>query len=206
MMEIRKYTLHQLSDMAQCNPNHLKEIILSHGIVVPLNGRSNMELIDAVYGLQDGNLPDWVGADNGSQVGPVRNLFEMIDAGNYDGASEHITERNFQIDSFRFTTVGHKVFHFGQDMTTAEILIVIRKEGYGPAGLEPLLAYGKENPDEQRKHLIFAFGAFWVSQAGDRYVPCLAGASDKRGLYLYGVNPGDRWYASSRFLAVRKSS
>ena len=140
------------------------------------------------------------------ESGDITSLAEMIVAGNYDWVNDNITEKNFSIDPSRFTTENTKVFHFDKSMTTAEVERAIRKEGYEPAGLEHLLAYGAENPDEQRKHPIVALGACWVDPGGSRHVPCLSRYGDKRDLDLNWDDPESRWDGVYRFLAVRKSS
>ena len=143
------------------------------------------------------------------QEPPATKTFDgMIAAGDYDYVDSYITEENFPVDSSRFTTDNTKVFHFGWEMTTAEVKVEIRKEGYEPAGLERLLAYVAENPEEQRKHPVIALGTFWVDPNGYPhvpYVPYLREDSGRRDLDLYWDVPGRRWDGVCRFLAVRKS-
>ena len=199
---IRKYDLCHLSSIAQHKPGHLREIILGYGIAAELlDERSNMDLIDAVCSLQDGKgLPDWA-----RKLPIAMTLNAMIAAGNYDRVSCNISEKNFPIDPSRFTMDNTKVFHFGREITTEEVGVAVREEGYGSAGIEPLLVYGAENPEEQVKHPIAALGASWVGPNGNCGIPYLHGYGGGRSLNLDWGGPESRWYEASRFLAVRKS-
>lgn len=131
-------------------------------------------------------------------------LADMLAAGKYYRVDDNITQKNFPVDPARFTTEGCKVFHFNKVMTTAEVVAAIRKEGYEPDGLEKLLAYGAENPEEQRKYPIVGLGSSWVNPGGDRDVPVLYENDRERYVSLLWVDPSFQWSAHCRFLASRK--
>lgn len=141
---------------------------------------------------------------------PICNLADMIAACCFDGwINPDINEVNFLVKPELFTTDGANLFHFNRQMTTSEVEIEIRNEGYEPASIERLLAYAKEHPDEQRKYPIVAQGSSWVNPDGDRRFPCLGGGRHERdlGLDLDWRGPsGILWREGCRFLASRKSS
>lgn len=140
----------------------------------------------------------------------MRPLADMLEAGHYDWTSENFTEAHFTATPDRFTTAGTKVYHFDAMMRSVEIEAAMRKEGYEPATLEHLLAYGAENPEEQRQYPIVALGSStWYDgdpsvapPGGDRYVPCLYADGGKRFATLFLNGPGVTWGAFNRFLAV----
>lgn len=130
-------------------------------------------------------------------------LAEMIKAGHYDWTNDDITEKKFTVDPSRFTTANTKVYHFNKWMSTEAVVPEMAEDGYEPAFIENLLAYGAENPEEQRKYPIVALGSSCVRRNGHVCSPYLDG-DDDRSLNLHWR--GCDWYGSYRFLAVRKSA
>ncbi len=135
---------------------------------------------------------------------PATTLPEMIRAGHYDWTNPDINEEKFTVDPRRFTTEGTKVYHFNKWMSIEAVIAEMMKDGYEPAFIENLLAYGAENPEEQRKYPIVALGSSCVSRDGDVVSPFLDRRVDGRGLDLDWL-AGD-WSESCRFLAARKSA
>ncbi|MFA6603911.1 MAG: hypothetical protein WCT10_03670 [Patescibacteria group bacterium] len=135
-----------------------------------------------------------------------KTLGDMLKACGNDWANSAITEEHFPVKPELFTVAGTKVFHFNRIMTTKEVEAAIRAKGYEPASIETLLAYGVENPREQRKHPIVALGSSWVHPGGSREVPCLCEYDRKRQLRLWYANPKNYWCEDYCFLASRKSS
>lgn len=140
----------------------------------------------------------------GSAKPAVRTLAGMIVAGRYDRVHPDITEERFPVRPESFTAEGSKFFHFDRIMTTAEVEAAIRSEGYEPASIERLLAYGASHPEEQRKYPIVALGSSWVDPDGDRSAPYLGGYDRERSVDLHWGDPGDQWDEHCRFLASRK--
>jgi hypothetical protein len=133
-------------------------------------------------------------------------LAEMIELGRYDWKNPAITETNFpSIDPSRFTTKGVELLHFDRDILTKAAIAEMDKQGFRPATTEELLAYGAENPEEQRKHPLVALGSSWIGPGGYRLVPYLAEGAGRRRLNLLWAVPSRRWLAACRFLVVRKS-
>ena len=132
----------------------------------------------------------------------TRPFSDMISDGRFDWTNSDITAKNFSITNRPNGEVEMKLFHFNRIITPDQAIQEMDKEGYRPAELPELLAYAKANPDEQRKYPIVGLGSVWRNFSGDRYVPCLYGVGDGRGLGLgwyCGV-----WHSGCRFLAVRK--
>ncbi len=134
----------------------------------------------------------------------ARTLAQMVAAGRYDWANSDINEKNFKVSAERFTADGLEAIHFGKVMTTAQVEINLDRRGLRSAWIEELLAYGAENPEEQRKFPIVALGSSWVNPGGGRGVLDLCGGGGRRGLSLRWGGPGCRWDADYRFLARRK--
>ncbi len=134
----------------------------------------------------------------------ARTLADMITAGGYGWVDSDITEKHFPVKPERFTTSGLEIIHFNKWMTTAQVEAELDKRGIRPATIEELLAYGAENPEEQRKHFIIALGSSWVLPDGGRDVPYLFEDGDGRKLNLLWDRPGYRWRGGALFLVVRK--
>ncbi|MDP3999550.1 MAG: hypothetical protein Q8P76_03085 [bacterium] len=131
-----------------------------------------------------------------------QSLSDTIKACEFDRINSDITEKHFPINKRPNGEVDTKMFHFNRPITSGQAIQEMDKEGYRPAELPELLAYAKNNPDEQRKYPIVALGSVWRFFDGGRDVPFLFGVGDKRGLYLLWC--GREWDEDSRFLAVRK--
>ena len=132
-------------------------------------------------------------------------LQDAIVAGNYDFVNESITAENFPPHEHERgkKPAFFKLFHFNRYIESKAAITEMDKQGYRPASLRELLAYGKENPELQRQFPIIALLSVWVDpSSGYRHVPVLWGNIDKRSLRLDYFE--DRWASNSRFLAVRK--
>ena len=132
-------------------------------------------------------------------------LEKMITAGNYDWTNGSITPERFPVKGNGIEQVEYKLFHFGCDISSDDADSKIVKEDkenpWQSAGTEHILAFGAQNPEEQREYPIVALNA--------------VGKVDgiRRVLYLYGYDTErfldlsyrfDDWDACCRFLAVRK--
>lgn len=95
-----------------------------------------------------------------------------------------------------------KLYHFGTEMSSEDVVSAMDKDGFRPATLRELLAYTVKNPDEQRKYAIVGLGSFW-SHGDNRGVPYLGLSGYERRLLL---DWWGRWDGYCRFLAVRKST
>lgn len=133
--------------------------------------------------------------------GVVRTLADMLAAGKYSYLNPNITEKNFPVNPALYTIEGSKLYHFNKRMKTAQVFVAIRADGYEPDGLEKLLAYGAEHPEEQRKYPIIGLGSSWVDPGGDRNVPYLGESDRERYMDLDWDGPGGEWDEHCRFLA-----
>ena len=134
-------------------------------------------------------------------------LDRMIKAGKYDWVNSDITEERFPVNSIADAEWEFKMFHFDRSISSPDAVTGITADDatkpWQPAGIEHLLTYGKNNPDEQRKHPIVALGSVGEVN-GCRGVPYLGRCGSERSLDLVYWD-GD-WGACCRFLAVRKVS
>ena len=132
-------------------------------------------------------------------------LEEMIEAGKYDWVNSDITAKRFPIKSKGADEWEFKMFHFDRNISSENAIAGIQADDvanpWQPAGIEHLLTYGKNNPEEQRKYPIVGLGSVGGVD-GLRFVPCLSGDGSGRGLGLGWWGGG--WGAHYRFLAVRK--
>lgn len=137
-------------------------------------------------------------------IAKAMTIAQMLAAGRYDYVSPNISDKNFLVNAELFTTEKTKLFHFNCSVATEQIEAAIKKEGYEPAAIEQLLAFGLENPEEQRKYPIVALGSSWVDPVGYRGVPYLGEGASGRSVHLYWVVPGYLRGEYYRFLAVGK--
>lgn len=132
-------------------------------------------------------------------------LIDAITAAAFDWKNDDIVEKNFpnQAHETGEQNLQVKLYHFGKDMSSEDVVSAMDKDGFRPATLRELLAYAVKNPDEQRKYPIVGLGSVW-SHGDRRGVPYLDLGGYERGLGLPWWS--SRWFGRSRFLAVRKST
>ncbi|MCX6819809.1 MAG: hypothetical protein NT019_00760 [Candidatus Adlerbacteria bacterium] len=133
-----------------------------------------------------------------------RTLEDMVAFGRYDWTNSDITAKRFPLKGAGMGKVTvyaeARLFHFDRDISSEKVVEAMKAEGWEPALIEHLLAFGEKYPEEQRKYPIIGLGS--VAQIGDfRYVPCLGRFGRGRNLRLRWWGRG--WYGGCRFLAVR---
>ncbi len=128
-------------------------------------------------------------------------LDQMIAAGSYDWTNSDITAKRFLLSGTGKVAFEPKIFHFDRDISSENAIKEMEKDGFRPAKIEELLAYGAILPDEQRKHPIIALGSV-TGIGGDRHVPYLDSDGSRRVLDLYWWSC--EWLGNDRFLGVRK--
>lgn len=134
-----------------------------------------------------------------------QSLEQMIAAGHYDWKNGDITAKRFPIEGQGKVEFESCYFHFNRDISSKKAIEAMKNAGWEPAKIEHLLCFGENYPDEQRKFPIVALGLVAVVD-GWRDMPylCLGRSGSGRDLDL-GWFGGD-WFASYRFLAVRRVS
>ena len=132
-----------------------------------------------------------------------QNLQESIVANNYDWVNYDITTDHFppSEDEVGKREQNFKIYHFKKEVESDFVIAEMEKDQRRPATLRELLAYGKANPELQRKFSIIALGSVYLSR-GNRLVPSLDGY-DVGGVLALGYGNA-RWYGHCRFLSVRK--
>ena len=132
-----------------------------------------------------------------------KTLEEMVKAGAYDWKNSDITSEHFPIDGNGMVECTTELVHFNRSISTDDALAELDKQGFRPATIEELLAFGSTNPEIQRQFPIIALGSVWASRGGDRCVAYLNRRGSERGLSLDWFDDDD-WDDHCRFLAVRK--
>ena len=129
-------------------------------------------------------------------------LTDRIAAGRYDCTNPLITEENFPHDP---TSVGEwewKIFHFGHNISSEKVIGAMVTDGWQPALIEHVLAFGEKYPDEQGKYSVVGLGSSCIVSSS-RGVSYLWGDGAGRGFGIIGGR-SDVWDVDHRFLAVRK--
>lgn len=131
-----------------------------------------------------------------------KSLADMILAGAYDWVNSDITSEHFPVKGKGKVELNPELVHYGQGMSSDEIVQDMDKRGLRPGTLAELLAFGAKYPDKQREFPIVALGSVWQVRDGNRFVAFLHSNDSKRKLFL-NVWDGD-WCGGYRFLAFRK--
>ncbi len=134
-------------------------------------------------------------------------LLVAISEGNYDSFFHFEALMDYQPEQSGQVEVEAKLFRFKSSLTTQEILAKMDAEGYRPAELFELLAFGAKYPGKQREFTIVALGTS-VPRYGFTYIPCLTGGTDHRYLETtWGHEKNEPWehVERERFLAIKKS-
>ena len=131
-----------------------------------------------------------------------QSLADMVSTGKYDWVNSDITEKHFPNTRRGKEEVSLHLVHFNRNIGSEDALRELDKMGFRPATIEELLAFGAQNPEEQRKYPIVALGSVWRHLRGGRCVPSLwlGGAGRRLGLGWWGVD----WHSHCRFAAVSK--
>lgn len=138
-------------------------------------------------------------------VCPNRRLLVAIGEGNYDSFFHFEAFMDYQPEQSGQVVVEAKLFRFLHSITAREIIAKMDAEGYRPAELFELLAFGAKYPERQRKFTIVALGT-QASKSGLTEYPCLTGACEHR--YLEATWPAKETWGHperDRFLAIKKS-
>ena len=192
MFEVTKVLINAILDMGGSDDDLLrvlKDKTLARKFAeIVMEGRGIMvadgcELIAVNYGLK---------------------LVEAIAEGAFDWKNDDITSKNFKNADHEKgeATLKVKLFHFGRDMSSEDVVKEMDKDSFRPATLRELVAFAAKFPDEQRKYAIVGLGSV-MERDGDRDVPCLDLLGHERGLDLSWWGGG--WGGYYRFLAVSKS-
>jgi hypothetical protein len=123
----------------------------------------------------------------------TKTLEQMILDGKYVWKHDSITEKNFPLLA---KMIGQKVevvikpFFFGNDISGEEAIKYLSKDGYRPATLAELLAWGATNSETKIIFPTIALGFIWQDWEHHRYVPYIFTYEDKHTLRLGRV---DKW-------------
>jgi hypothetical protein len=129
-----------------------------------------------------------------------RSIAESLTAGKYNWTNPSITDANFPSKEEGEREVEFGLFHFNKTTKSDDNVAQMKKEGFRPATMKELLAFGEKNPEEQRKYPIIALGSV-AELDGDRPVGCLYGGGSGRIVRLGYYDGG--WDDDCRFLGVR---
>lgn len=166
------------------------------------SSRKNSKIsTETLFDIAEAMLADYKKRTEDKEIKQVEkslSLQQIIDSLKLNYVNENITEVNFPTQPLRGE---YKLFKFDKEMTARKIEEEIAKAGYLPANLYELLDYEKNHINN---YDIVAFGSSWVSPVGGRCVPFLDGGASERRLGLDWGDPGVRWNAYDRFLAVSK--
>jgi len=128
-----------------------------------------------------------------------RTLVEMIAAGKYDWVNPDITQEHFPLAGRGEEKREQALFWFRRNISSDDAIAEMKKAGYESEDVAGLLAFGRDNPELQRKFPIIALKSVWVGSGGRHRVPYLFRGGAERGLDL-GYLVSD-WRGDCRFLA-----
>lgn len=136
-----------------------------------------------------------------------RSIKDSLKAGHFDWTNSGITDVNFPFPSDKQgkREVEFGLFHFKKVTQSDDNIAKMKAEGFRPATIKELLAFGEENPEVQREFPVVALGSVVKLNANScQCVGVLDWSNSERdaGLDFYGNN----WFDRCRFLAVRLSA
>jgi hypothetical protein len=127
---------------------------------------------------------------------------DLVKACDLNWANDDITDEHFVVTKVGQEESKFVYVHLDRLVTTREVLEYMKENNLQPADIKQLLSFGKQNPDEQRKHPIVELGSVWVHSHGNRHVAFLYGNDGQRRLALSYAYPDGQWDEDYRFLAV----
>lgn len=111
-----------------------------------------------------------------------------------------------ETDSEKGVEVVFRLFpNRGQDTVSDDMIRIMDKEGYRPAILQELLAFGASEKTLQRRYAIAALGSTLTLRGQPPQVACLDGSNASRSVLLHKFH--EKWYERrTYFLGVAKST
>ena len=132
-----------------------------------------------------------------------RPFAEMVQAGRYSWVSADITEKHFPLEGKGKNKLLLFLLHFKRQMTFDGAIAVMEAQGYRPAAIGALLAFGEYHHGLQREFSAVALGSVWRSRDVKRRVPAIWATSfGARYLGRSGFDP--HYPVEQRFLAFRE--
>ena len=125
---------------------------------------------------------------------------ERFARGRYGWRNPDLTEQRFPVTAGQIGELELKRFHFNRGLSSETAIRLIREDGYQPAEIGHLLAFGERFPEEQRRYPVIGLGSV-VEVGGSLSVPALWFDGDRRTLDLIWYD-GD-WHRNYRFIGVR---
>jgi len=114
-----------------------------------------------------------------------RSVEDGVKASRYDWVNRDITNRNFPSKKGRGTAeVAVELVHFDRDISVLEALRELEENGYRPADLWELLAFGEKYPEVQIKFPVAALGSIYRHPNDHYFSPLLYGFNSRRRLGL----------------------
>lgn len=134
-----------------------------------------------------------------------RSISDGIKAGNYNWVNPDITEEHFPAEAEERGTKSQifTLYHFSRYIESNDAIVEMNRDGYRPATIRELLAFGEANSEPQRRFSIIALSSIWVGQDSHHNVAYLDGFPDYYYLDLNWYGPLG-WLESHSFLAVHK--
>lgn len=127
---------------------------------------------------------------------------DAVRLGRYDSVNSDITSYNFKTEQTGVAEVVVELICFRRVISVKDVLSEFDQQGYRPAELHELLAFGKKYPDVQREFPVVALGSVRQDRFRSRLVPYLSGSGSERRLNLFWFEHGSDEVC--RFAAVRK--
>ena len=99
-------------------------------------------------------------------VNYTRSLRDSVVAGRYEWVNDKVVEDQFPPSKGEQGRKKQcfKLFHFKKEIESQEVIREMTMNGYRPATLRELLAFGEVNPNIQRRFPIIALGSVRVSR------------------------------------------
>lgn len=131
-----------------------------------------------------------------------RALPDVIKAGNYSWVHSKITVEHFPVKGGGKHTVLIRLLHFYPE---DDVISEMKKQGYRPATIEELLAFGERYHNPQKEFLILALGSvcMWEDPDNDDRRVAALGWDGSRYLDLHCFDP--KGCGSYRYAAVHVS-
>ena len=126
---------------------------------------------------------------------------ERVRRGDYGWRNGDLTERRFPVTGDQVGATEQRLFHFARSISSQEAIWRIRQEGFEPARIGDILAFGEAFPREQLRYPVIGLGSV-VEIDLKLSVPALWFDGDRRTLDLIWYD-GD-WHRNYRFLGVRR--
>lgn len=142
--------------------------------------------------------------DYGRKIGYIKALKREIDRCKFSRVSKKITPQRFPLSgkfNNKLITQNARVFNFHKNISSEEVIAIMKKYSYRPANLLEIVTFVQQHPLTGEKMSLISLDSIFIDKYGYRLVPIIRRGPDYYNLELFHLD--GCWIKSDTFLGIR---